>query len=132
MLCKKCKFKKNIPGDAHVSCSRIKTKVSNINQHGSNSGWFMFPLNFDPIWGDKCDAFVDKSFDLDKAEDIDLIATYMLEKARWDVLDKDMISVRDENTFTDLKNKLLNHPKKIEDKKFINGMKDLILRTWEF
>lgn len=74
--CGNCKYKNNIPGDSHISCrypllareDAIKismmafTNPSSYNQilkenfgftgslHGIQSGWFMFPDNFDPTW----------------------------------------------------------------------------------
>jgi hypothetical protein len=27
------------------------------NQHGFNHGWFMWPINFDPVWLNSCDGF---------------------------------------------------------------------------
>jgi hypothetical protein len=27
------------------------------NQHGIANGWFMHPLNFDPVWLEACDGF---------------------------------------------------------------------------
>jgi len=27
------------------------------NKHGINSGWFMFPFNFDPVWLEECSEF---------------------------------------------------------------------------
>lgn len=27
------------------------------NQHGIDSGWFMHPLNFDPVWLEECSGF---------------------------------------------------------------------------
>ena len=27
------------------------------NQHGINSGWFNWPINFDPVWLESCDGF---------------------------------------------------------------------------
>ncbi|MFA7521060.1 hypothetical protein [Shewanella sp.] len=27
------------------------------NEHGRKSGWFNYPLNFDPVWLETCDGF---------------------------------------------------------------------------
>lgn len=27
------------------------------NAHGIRSGWFMWPINFDPVWLEECDGF---------------------------------------------------------------------------
>ena len=66
--CYKCKFRGTIPGDAHSCCNYPGTsadvvdfvlgknshiaKKLNIrgNAHGVRNGWFMWPVNFDPVW----------------------------------------------------------------------------------
>ncbi len=52
--CRKCAYKNNIAGDAHVSCGldwdKSEHNPPQANQHGIDSGWYMFPVNFDPIW----------------------------------------------------------------------------------
>lgn len=74
--CSTCEYKRNVPGDSHISCeypfldkknaSLISmmsvTNPQAFNQtlhqlfgfqasmHGVQSGWFMFPSNFDPNW----------------------------------------------------------------------------------
>jgi hypothetical protein len=71
--CRECKFKRDVPGDTHVSCvspvldeakkSPVFTMLSltnpsivsnalglKANPHGVKSGWCMFPLNYDPVW----------------------------------------------------------------------------------
>jgi hypothetical protein len=57
-LCYTCKHRRNIPGDCHSACA----KVANVSadQHGYNSGWFIYPWNFDPIWLKTCDGFENK------------------------------------------------------------------------
>jgi len=74
--CSTCKYKRNVPGDAHLSCEyplldkKNATVISMMSMtnpqafnntllelfgfqasmHGIQSGWFMFPSNFDPNW----------------------------------------------------------------------------------
>lgn len=74
--CHNCKFKQNIPGNCHISCSlpvfdKIKDspEISLLslvgapfdtglevplgmksNPYGVNSGWCFFPFNYDPAW----------------------------------------------------------------------------------
>ena len=48
--CYKCKHRKTIPGDSLKAIG---------NPHGIKSGWFMWPMNFDPIWLDLCNGFED-------------------------------------------------------------------------
>ena len=60
--CYKCKYRGEVPGDAHSSCRHPKAGECNIqgNQHGIKSGWFMWPFNFDPVWLENCDGFKEK------------------------------------------------------------------------
>lgn len=85
--CYKCKWREDIPGDAHSSCKHpsleqinnnlefqllsilqsagrapsipINNQTLNIkgSQHGIAKGWFNFPFNFDPVWLENCDGF---------------------------------------------------------------------------
>lgn len=77
--CYDCVFRRDIPGDAHSMCAhpaavldsglsimfmmqggRSPTmKRLNLagNRHGFRNGWFMWPLNFDPVWLESCDGF---------------------------------------------------------------------------
>ena len=54
--CYKCKYRKSIPGDAHSSCTNLRAKVKG-NEYGRREGWFMWPINFDPVWLEECDGF---------------------------------------------------------------------------
>jgi hypothetical protein len=55
--CEGCAYRGNIPGDSHVKCEvrwtdeELAKIVSRANPHGIRSGWFLFPLNYDPTWG---------------------------------------------------------------------------------
>lgn len=74
--CYKCKYRRELVGDAHSSCGHIgaspialllfaagqtemNTKQIHIrgNTHGVRSGWFMWPMNFDPVWVEICTGF---------------------------------------------------------------------------
>lgn len=77
--CYECKHRGTIPGDAHSCCRYPGTttgmldffnpkneemaKKLNIkgDAHGIKSGWFMWPVNFDPVWLKNCDGFDPKS-----------------------------------------------------------------------
>lgn len=86
--CYKCVYRGVIPGDAHSCCNHpifdavdggkfmpmffmmqgLRSpfeKRLNItyNQHGFNNGWFMWPINFDPVWLNTCDGFVEAKND---------------------------------------------------------------------
>lgn len=57
--CYKCKFKGGVAGSCHSSCSKSTAKVSG-NEHGIKSGWFLWPVDFDPVWLISCDSFEEK------------------------------------------------------------------------
>ena len=66
--CYKCKYRGNIPGDAHSCCrypgnktgmfdyfeNENKKNAQKLNikaeLHGIKNGWFFWPVNFDPVW----------------------------------------------------------------------------------
>jgi hypothetical protein len=56
--CYKCVHRLSVPGDAHSRCNNISASVSG-NPHGIKKGWFIWPLNFDPVWLESCDGFSD-------------------------------------------------------------------------
>jgi len=82
--CYKCMYRGTIPGDAHSRCKHPKAKtaddsiVAMINSFagktgetakrlgikgnpiGIRGGWFMWPVNFDPAWLEKCNGFTEK------------------------------------------------------------------------
>ena len=85
--CYKCKWRGDLPGDAHSCCQHpalggvaddplgsilgilasvgrtppIQAGIDKLgikaNYHGIKQGWFNFPWNFDPIWLEKCSGF---------------------------------------------------------------------------
>lgn len=77
--CYECKYRRGLAGDCHSSCEHPfatgagmlfmmlfanghpegKTKQFHIrgNTRGVRSGWFMWPLNFDPAWLEICSGF---------------------------------------------------------------------------
>ena len=58
--CYNCQNKRNVPGDAHISCVNPDRAMTG-HQHGIDKGWFMYPLNFDPTWMTKeCNNFKEK------------------------------------------------------------------------
>ena len=55
--CYECQNKRNLPGDAHISCGNPDPNMKG-NPHGIRNGWFMYPFCFDPVWMDKeCSNF---------------------------------------------------------------------------
>jgi len=75
--CYKCKYRGSIPGDAHSCCNypgnktgildmfrqtsnnRAKLNIK-ANPYGAKNGWFMWPVNFDPVWLENCNGFTPK------------------------------------------------------------------------
>ena len=85
--CYKCKHRRDLPGSAHSKCVHpsiervsndplmnvlgilasvgrelpffLGSKELNVkaSPHGIRNGWFIFPLNFDPVWLLNCDGF---------------------------------------------------------------------------
>jgi len=46
--CWTCGYKESLPGDAHIKCRRIFGDVQ--PPKAKKTGYYLFPLNFDPIW----------------------------------------------------------------------------------
>ena len=74
--CYKCKYRWSVPGNTHSCCRHPKVlKIGQFecftalvllnkspfqitaNPHGVKNGWFMWPLNFDPVWLESCEGF---------------------------------------------------------------------------
>jgi hypothetical protein len=68
--CYKCVHRLPVPGDAHSRCNNISANVSG-NPMGISKGWFLWPLNFDPIWLESCDGFSDDPKDKKEREEYD-------------------------------------------------------------
>lgn len=85
--CYACKHRASIPGDAHSRCFHPATKEGNgdaglkaiagmfsgmqvgaaatlnitADPHGIKNGWFLWPMNFDPVWLRTCLGFEAKA-----------------------------------------------------------------------
>lgn len=63
--CQGCAYQRSIPGNCHIRCAfdwlgadaETQAKLP-VNQGSARTArWFMFPFNFDPVWGpDECPA----------------------------------------------------------------------------
>lgn len=55
--CHSCAYKRPIPGNTHIKCvfdfRKAETPLPKGNQHGIENGWYLFPLNYDPVWMDQ-------------------------------------------------------------------------------
>lgn len=77
--CYKCEYRGTVPGSCHSSCNHPKVKDNQLtslmsgflgiqmqglevigSRHGRENGWFMWPMNFDPVWLESCDGFKTK------------------------------------------------------------------------
>lgn len=47
--CSRCIHAREVPGSAHIGCAKPDAQMSG-NPHGIKEGWFMYPINFDPVW----------------------------------------------------------------------------------
>jgi len=87
--CYECIHRGTVPGSAHSCCNHpdtVDARESSLgqlvgiiggglpvpsrgwttlkiagNRHGARMGWFAWPLNFDPVWLERCDGFQSKS-----------------------------------------------------------------------
>ena len=50
--CYRCVHMRHIPGDEHIECSKPDLDMTG-DEHGIKMGWFVYPLNFDPVWASK-------------------------------------------------------------------------------
>lgn len=58
--CWYCVSKEEVPGNAHIKCSNPDKQMRG-HLHGIRSGWFYYPMLFDPTWKTvKCNNFVKK------------------------------------------------------------------------
>ena len=76
--CYDCKFRGNVAGSTHSTCSYGDNNLNlfelfssnNIEnaqtldikavQHAVNKGWFNWPVDFDPAWLVNCEGFIQK------------------------------------------------------------------------
>ena len=47
--CYSCVHRRTIPGDAHSRCVKPDPKMKG-DPYGIRSGWFFYPINYDPVW----------------------------------------------------------------------------------
>lgn len=52
--CRDCRYRRDIPGDAHSQCvfpwGQSESDPPKGNRIGREGGWYMFPWNYDPVW----------------------------------------------------------------------------------
>jgi len=77
MNCYECRYRKDMTYSVHSTCEHPEAMASikllvlaamlgkeipnplNIvgNEHGVKMGWFFWPIDFDPVWLERCDGF---------------------------------------------------------------------------
>lgn len=81
--CYECIYRRDVPGSAHSRCTHTAIPKPNhleealailgvpppsglgaaaklgvrASQHGIRMGWFLWPVNFDPVWLESCNGF---------------------------------------------------------------------------
>ena len=86
--CRNCAYRESIPGDCHISCQfdwqNAPLEVQKgypVNQSNRSSQWFIFPYNFDPVWGpDECPARADQRDPQNVAKDDPLLKLFSMLK----------------------------------------------------
>ena len=59
--CYSCKNRRDVFYSAHTECVKPDAEMVG-NKHGIKNGWFMYPINFDPVWKEKlCDNYESKT-----------------------------------------------------------------------
>ena len=89
--CYDCRWRGDLPGDAHSQCKHPALMAGNgaglwkalqiffttgqfvhlnvtANPHGIKMGWFIWPINFDPVWLLSCDGFTAKEVKIDETK----------------------------------------------------------------
>ncbi len=62
--CYECEYKRDIPGNAHISCAFPWTKSTSKPPEAKKTQWYWFPYNFDPVWQtESCLEFKRKNHD---------------------------------------------------------------------
>lgn len=58
--CYKCKYRTEVVGSVHTYCLKPDPNMTG-DPHGIKNGWFIYPVNFDPVWRTKeCDNFEER------------------------------------------------------------------------
>lgn len=81
--CYECKHRRDIPGNCHSACHHpvLMARDGSVKmiallafwqthefapfnltakEHGIKNGWFIWPINFDPVWLNSCEGFEKK------------------------------------------------------------------------
>lgn len=76
--CYDCDYRGKVAGSTHSSCSYGGNQIKALDlfsskncenaqildiqakQYGVQNGWFMWPIDFDPVWLTNCEGFIHK------------------------------------------------------------------------
>ena len=64
--CYECAYRGSVPGSAHIACrfawAKSEHPIPLGKEHGVRNGWWVFPMDFDPVWMiSECPAFADEA-----------------------------------------------------------------------
>lgn len=60
--CYNCVHRRQLAWSSHSKCNNVEAKVKG-HWHGIERGWFLWPVNFDPVWLLACNGFSNNSKD---------------------------------------------------------------------
>lgn len=77
--CYDCVHRRDLAGNAHSKCEHPRANIGFVvgfgnplriigDPHGIRQGWFLWPINFDPVWLKSCDGFEKKEVNSNMGE----------------------------------------------------------------
>lgn len=77
--CYQCVHRGSVPGSCHSSCRHPQASLTaffigenplgvTANAHGIRKGWFVWPMDFDPVWLETCSGFEVKPAPVESAQ----------------------------------------------------------------
>ena len=112
--CNNCIYKRNIPGNTHISCARAGIQYFGVNEHGVKNGWFSPPFNFDPVWADSCSGFTPTYLkDIKLLSRENLMLLYILERTNF--MEKGNLTLRDTNLIEGIRDLIKKSDKSLND-----------------
>jgi hypothetical protein len=49
LRCYECAHRRENTGTCHIACAKPDAAMTG-SPHGIQNGWFMYPMNYDPVW----------------------------------------------------------------------------------
>lgn len=153
--CNNCTHKRNIAGDCHISCSnpdiakhsQVLTVVGltspsnldkfcreslgfSVDEYGIRSGWFMFPLNYDPTWMNG-ECYYHSENEKLKNELINKLKEFVDEKIKTYISNRDPLSIFDEEKELLLMISKTTESIKVCDENSFNSKMNIMNKKWE-